>query len=169
MIEIVAANKKQIPIIRELAEQVWPQTFSSILSLSQIDYMMEMMYSVASIEKQMIDGHLFAVAREDKVNVGYVSYEVNYNNSGKTKIHKLYVSPQYQQRGIGKAMVEYVSQNALILGSNVVFLNVNKHNKGAIDFYNKLHFVLVKKEEIDIGGGFIMDDFVFELGLTKDM
>ena len=84
MIEIVAANKTQIPIIRELAEQIWPQTFSSILSPSQIDYMMEMMYNPASLEKQMADGHSFAIAQVDEVNVGYVSYEVNCHQSGKT-------------------------------------------------------------------------------------
>ena len=168
MIRIFAADKKHIPIIRDLADKIWPQTFSSILSPSQIEYMMEMMYSSASIVKQIEDGHQFAVAREDEINVGYVSYEVDCNQSRKTKIHKLYVSPQHQHCGIGKAMVEYVAQNALKTGNNAVFLNVNKHNTQAINFYSKLQFILVKKEEIDIGNGFIMDDFVFELKLVKN-
>ena len=166
MIEIVAANKTQIPIIRELAEQIWPQTFSSILSPSQIDYMMEMMYNPASLEKQMADGHSFAIAQVDEVNVGYVSYELDCHQSGKTKIHKLYLSPLHQHRGIGKAMVEYVSHNAIKAENTAIFLNVNKYNTQAINFYNRLLFTLIKEEKINIGNGFIMDDFVFELNLA---
>jgi hypothetical protein len=37
----------------------------------------------------------------------------------------------------------------------------------AINFYRKYHFVLVKEETIDIGDGFIMDDYVFELTLNQ--
>ena len=51
--------------------------------------------------------------------------------------------------------------------NNALFLNVNKHNQSAIGFYEKHGFFLVKKEVIDIGNGFIMDDFVFELELNE--
>ncbi len=167
MIEIVSAQKHHIHIIKKLAEYLWPKAFASILSEKQIEYMMEMMYSNASIESQMDKGHQYAIVSKDSVDVGYVSFEINHNQSNKTKIHKLYISPDYQRHGIGKKMVDYVAQQALIEGNDALFLNVNKHNKGAIDFYNKHHFVLTKKEEIDIGNGFVMDDFVFELTLNK--
>ena len=64
-------------------------------------------------------------------------------------------------------MVDLVAVEALDSGDKAVFLNVNKQNEGAIDFYKKHQFSLIKKEEIDIGNGFIMDDFVFELELTQ--
>ena len=167
MIEIIKANKAHIPIIRELAQQLWPVAFASILSEKQIEYMMEMMYSQASLEKQMNEGHLYAIACQNNLNIGYMSYQTDHNQSGKTKIHKLYISPKYQRHGVGKAMVNYVGQQALKSNNNGLFLNVNKHNTQAIDFYNKHQFLLVKKEEIDIGNGFIMDDYVFELTLNK--
>lgn len=166
MIEIVAAHKQHIPRIKELAEYIWPKAFASILSLEQIEYMMNMMYSQEAIAKQMDEGHQFAIVYRDNVDVGYVSYEVNHNQTNKTKIHKLYISPEYQRGGIGKILIDYVAVQALESKNNVLFLNVNKHNVGAIDFYNKHRFSLVKKEEIDIGDGFIMDDFVFELPLS---
>ena len=64
-------------------------------------------------------------------------------------------------------MIDYVTQRAIEAKNNALFLNVNKYNHGAIDFYKKHHFILIKEEEIDIGNGFIMDDFVFELALNK--
>ena len=167
MIEIVSAQKQHIPAIKKLAEYSWPKAFAFILSAKQIDYMMEMMYSHASLEKQMEQGHQYAIVREDDADIGYVSYEVNHNQSGKTKIHKLYISPEYQRRGIGKMMVDFVAQKAIEVENNTLFLNVNKYNHGAIDFYNKHHFNLIKEEEIDIGNGFIMDDYIFELTLNK--
>lgn len=167
MIEIIRANKQHIPIIRELAEHLWPVAFASILSANQIEYMMDMMYSHTSLEKQMNDGHQYAIAYLNNLTIGYVSYETNHNQSGKTKIHKLYISPEHQRHGVGKIMVDYVAKQALKADNYGIFLNVNKHNTKAIDFYNKHHFHLTRKEEIDIGDGFIMDDYVFELTLAQ--
>ena len=42
-----------IPLIRELTFATWPQTYSSIISKEQIDYMLDMIYSPASLQKQM--------------------------------------------------------------------------------------------------------------------
>lgn len=165
MIEITKANQQHIPIIRQLAQQLWPVAFAAILSPSQIDYMMEMMYSTASLKQQMNDGHQYALALQDKQHIGYVSYETNHMGSDKTKIHKLYLSPQHQRRGVGKTIIDYVAQQAQQSNNKALFLNVNKHNTQAINFYKKHHCRLVQKEKIDIGNSFIMDDFVFELTL----
>lgn len=167
MISIVAATKQHIPTIRKLAKHFWPVAFKSILTAEQIDYMMEMMYSYVALEKQMNEGHQYAIAQENNDNVGYVSYETNHNQSNKTKIHKLYISPNHQRHGIGKAMLDYVAHHALQSDNNALFLNVNKYNTKAINFYNKHHLFLAKEETIDIGNGFVMDDFVFELTLNQ--
>ena len=42
-----------IQLIRELTFKVWPQTYAAIISQEQIDYMLDMMYSEASLKKQM--------------------------------------------------------------------------------------------------------------------
>lgn len=167
MIAIKTAKKEQIPHIIKLAEELWPETFASILTAKQITYMMEMMYSPDSLEKQMNDGHQYAIVSENNENIGYVSYEINHNNTNKTKIHKLYILPDRQRKGIGKIVIDYVAHEAKKSKNNALFLNVNKYNESAIGFYQKHRFILVKKEVIDIGNGFIMDDFVFELKLNE--
>ena len=54
MFEIRKATSNEIPIIRELTFKVWPQTYASILSKEQIDYMLEMMYSESSFKLHKI-------------------------------------------------------------------------------------------------------------------
>ena len=40
-------------VIRAIADEIWPETFAPILSPEQIAYMMEMMYSMPNLERQL--------------------------------------------------------------------------------------------------------------------
>jgi hypothetical protein len=40
-------------------------------------------------------------------------------------------------------------------------LNVNRFNK-AVQFYQYLEFTIIKEENIDIGDGYLMEDYVME-------
>ena len=167
MIEIVKVNKQHIPIIRELAANLWPVAFATLRTSKRRTYVWNRMYSQTSLEGQMSQGHRYAIAQHNKLNIGYVAYETDHAGLDKTKIHKLYISPKYQRHGVGKTMIDYAAQQALKANNTALFLNVNKYNTQAISFYQKHHFALIKEEEIDIGNGFIMDDYVFELTLNE--
>jgi len=41
-------------------------------------------------------------------------------------------------------------------------LNVNRHNKARF-FYEKYGFVIIGEEDIDIGEGYFMNDYIMEL------
>ncbi|MBD8388300.1 GNAT family N-acetyltransferase [Dysgonomonas sp. BGC7] len=156
---IVEANKEHIFIIKLLSDQIWPHTFKDILSPDQISYMMEMMYSQSSLEDQMSKGHHYLLANEDGEYLGYVSYELNYKNSDTTKIHKIYVLPSTQGKGVGRFFIDSVADIAKANGNKVLSLNVNRFNK-AIDFYKRIGFEVAGSENIDIGDGFLMEDFI---------
>lgn len=163
MIEIRQANANDISDIQAVANEAWPQAFAQILVPQQIVYMMEMMYSRDALWEQMVvNGHMFYIAYEDETPIGFISIEHNCNNTGKTKIHKAYIIPQCQRMGIGKVMFDTAIEQAKGANSSDLFLNVNKYNEKAIAFYNKNGFEIVKEEVIDIGNGFVMDDYVFE-------
>ena len=49
MIQIVPATTSHIKAIQEVSALAWPEAFKDILSASQIAYMMEWMYSEASL------------------------------------------------------------------------------------------------------------------------
>ncbi|MDR3272087.1 MAG: GNAT family N-acetyltransferase [Flavobacteriaceae bacterium] len=156
------AEEKDFSVIQEIAHKTWTPTFGSILSKKQIDYMLEMMYSTESLKNQTENqGHIYILIGEEEKYFGYVSYELNYQNSGKTKIHKIYILPDYQGKSLGKRLINEVSKIAENDGDNALILNVNRENN-AFHFYEKTGFKVVKEENIDIGNGFFMNDFVME-------
>ena len=77
MITIINAQLTDIPVIQEIAKRTWPITFQNILSESQIDYMLEMMYSPQALTEQMQEkNHVFLLAKEMENSVGYISYQL---------------------------------------------------------------------------------------------
>lgn len=161
-IQIIPATVSDIPTIQSIAHQTWPDTFGNILSSGQISYMLEWMYSEQSLTEQIEDKkHQFYLGKEGNNFLGYISIEVNYNNSRKTKIHKLYILPQSQGHGAGKILLQRVEKESKKQGDTVLSLNVNKFNK-AVGFYEKIGFCITGSEDIDIGNGFLMEDYIME-------
>jgi GNAT superfamily N-acetyltransferase len=161
-LRIRRATIVDIPVIQEIAYKAWPKAFASILKQDQIDYMLNWMYSEEGLERQLwIQNHLFALAYVDELPVGFVGYEHNLNKTQSTKIHKLYLLPEFIGKGIGQALLNYVKEKAINCENTSLVLNVNKFNN-AVDFYKKMGFVVIKEEVIEIGKGYIMDDYVMQ-------
>lgn len=162
MFSIREATEADYPGIQSLAQSIWPHTFGDILSPMQIDYMLNLMYSVPSIKDQSeVKGHKFILIDDDTKPVGYASYEINHKDTPKTKIHKIYLLPETQGKGAGRLMMEFISQKALIAENSTLILNVNRHNN-AVKFYEKVGFKITGEEDIDIGNGYFMNDYVME-------
>ena len=53
MFKIRKATTEDIPLIHKMAQEVFPATYADILSPDQLDYMMEWMYSITNLHKQM--------------------------------------------------------------------------------------------------------------------
>ncbi len=163
--QIVEATTDHIYNIQVLSNVIWPATFSNILSQEQISYMMDMMYSTSSLEKQINElNHHYLLAEEDGEYLGYLSYELNYKGTPITKIHKIYILPSIQGKGVGRLFIDAVSKLALKNNNTLLSLNVNRYNK-AIDFYKRMGFDFFTSENIDIGNGFLMEDYV----MNKDL
>ena len=160
--KLIALKIEQLPIIIDLINKIWPVAYGEILSKAQLDYMIQKFYNETALHELMQKGHVFYMAQDDKDNyVGFVSYEINCKPN-KAKIHKIYVLPETQGAGLGRRFFELVKEKAIENHQIAIFLNVNKYNN-AIDFYNKLGFYKVKDEVIDIGNGYVMDDYVMEV------
>lgn len=161
---ISVATKDQLHIVRDLAYKIWPNTYGATHTQEELDYMLNKFYAIHVLEQQIDNGHVFILAKEEGTYVGFVAYEINSENSGLTKIHKLYVLPETQGKGIGKQLVDFVLNTSKKNKDNGLFLNVNKFNK-AQDFYHKYGFNITKDIIIDIGEGYVMDDYVMEFRL----
>ena len=162
MIEIHNAENEDYAVIRKIAEATWPVTYGAILSKEQIDYMFDMMYTVAVLKEQAeVKKHHFLIAKENGEALGFASYELHYGNQPVTKIHKIYILPTTQGKGIGKLLIDSISNAAIASNDSMLSLNVNRYNS-AFTFYIKSGFEKVAEEDIAIGNGYLMEDYVME-------
>ncbi|MFV8323873.1 GNAT family N-acetyltransferase [Flavobacterium sp. LB3P21] len=162
MLLLTEAAIEDFKTIREIAYKSWPNTYGSILSKEQIDYMLDLFYSEKTLLENLNEkGHHFLLVNEGKVCLGFASYEHNYLNQKCTRLHKIYLLPEAQGKGAGKLLIEAVENLAKENQSVVVSLNVNKFNK-AISFYKKIGFEVVSDEEILLEHGYKMEDYKME-------
>ena len=160
-ISIRMASPADLELIRSLAVEIWPGTYRHILSDEQIRYMMGLFYGAESLRRQMTEqGHRFLLPEDDGRPVGFASYG-EAADKGIFRLHKIYVLPSMQGRGLGKKIVDHIIGAIKPLGASALQLNVNRYNP-ARQFYEKLGFVVIREEDIDIGKNFFMNDFVME-------
>jgi ribosomal protein S18 acetylase RimI-like enzyme len=84
------------------------------------------------------------------------------------KLDKLYVHPERQRMGHGGILLEHTCWRAGRMGYSKVVLAVNKRNVNAIGAYRKYGFRIAEAVVKDIGGGFVMDDYVMEKSVNRD-
>jgi ribosomal protein S18 acetylase RimI-like enzyme len=161
---IRALKQDELLIVHEIAHATWPDTFKDILTQEQIQYMLNWMYNLKHLENQFNQGHQFYIAELEEMPVGFIGIEPNHPEKGLTKIHKIYILPNKQGLGIGKKLIEYVKELSIQSEMEGLLLNVNRYNK-AVDFYKAIGFNILFEENIDIGNGYLMEDFVMKLEL----
>ena len=151
--------------IVELANSVWKQTFSKMLSPERLEYLFSMMYDQSVLARQILNpSNLFFLLRLDEAEVGYAQLVFGFDY---VKVEKLYVLPDTQGKGGGLYLLNRIRQEALEKQKYKLRLQVNRANDKAIAFYVKYGFEIVRSEDFDVGGGHVMDDYVMELSIAE--
>jgi diamine N-acetyltransferase len=57
--EIVKLEIKDLNLIQTLAHKTWQETYTTILSKDQLEFMLEEIYSLKSLKAQIIEGQEF--------------------------------------------------------------------------------------------------------------
>lgn len=159
LLHIVPVSTEAIPLIRELTYKVWPQTYRGLLSDDQVDYMLELMYSEVSLKRQIEEGAQFIIVYDHDEPIGFASYQRL--NPEIYKLHKIYILPGQQGKGAGRFVIDYVLDKIKQSGATSLHLQVNRNNK-AKQFYERLGFRAIEEIKLDIGNGYVMDDYIME-------
>lgn len=162
-LSIRAANANDISIISAIAHHTWPDAYGSYISKAQLDFMLDMMYSDQSLMDQLSKGHHFYIAEHNNTAVGFASVSQEADNA--CKLNKLYVLPTAQKIGAGKALLLKTIEYATSHTACCLYLQVNKQNN-AQHFYSKHGFSIREASILEIGNGYIMDDYIMELKLN---
>jgi len=146
----------------ELAGEIWRRHYPDIISAAQIEYMLKQRYEPGVLRAEMQRGDLWwdQLFIEDRMT-GFVSYFLT-GSTDEMKLDKLYVHQACQRRGYGGMLLDRVVTMAREHGCETIVLAVNKNNRGAISAYAKYGFNIVESVVKDIGGGFVMDDYIMQ-------
>ncbi|HMI04534.1 MAG TPA: GNAT family N-acetyltransferase [Pedobacter sp.] len=164
MIVLRRAKEQDIESIQDLANRTWYVTYGDYLSVEQIDYMLDKMYNKGELLSQFKEGYIFLMAEEDGIDLGFAGFSVLDSATGTYKLHKLYVLPETHGRGVGKLLMNEVVNLVKRADGAFLQLSVNRNNKAA-KFYKKAGFIVKETIDIDIGNGFLMNDYIMEKAL----
>lgn len=167
MLTFRKATLEDTPLIEELAQEIFRFTYREMLSVGQIDFMMEWMYSQESLRRQIgEDGHIYHIVYHDGIPVGYVS--VQQQGERLWHLQKIYLKEGMQGKSVGKRMflkaVEYVRENGLLPAT--MELNVNRDNVKAVEFYEHMGMHKASRGDFHIGHGYYMTDYIMAMEIV---
>ena len=157
---IAAATRADLAGVRQLAGVVWRRHYPGIITHAQIDYMLGRGYSDDALARFLDEpGAGLALASVDGAPVGFAAW-CRADAAATTKLDKLYVLPERHGHGVGRRLLSHVEDAARGDGAQTLVLNVNKRNAASIAFYRRCGFAVREAVVVDIGEGFVMDDYV---------
>ena len=143
-----------------LVSEIWPVCYAGIMSADQIQYMLARMYAPETIKTETAKGTQFFFIEVNNRPVGVLSYDSKPKDSHVVMLHKIYLLPAYWGKGLGHQILMKVAERAAAVGADAIELRVNRYNERAIRAYKRVGFFEKTTLVTDIGGGFVMDDYI---------
>ena len=162
---IAAENQEQLLAIHNLAPVLWKYAYKDILSMEQIEYMLDWMYSMPTLEKSSANGTKFFLIEINGVNQGFIALTPDGENPSLIMLDKLYLHRDYHGQGVGQKSLDFACEYAKINGFEQIQLHVNKNNQRGQKAYLRNGFVITNEVVTDIGNNFVMDDYL----MTKEI
>lgn len=157
MTEIFSAHtESDYKIIAQLADATWRQHYIPIIGEDQVSYMVGKFQTVTAITNQVEQGYEYYLINYNQDPVGYISIKKDVDT---LFLSKIYVLNTYRGKQIGKTALLFIEDKAKTYSFSTVTLTVNKKNTNAILFYEKMGFKNIDSLIIDIGNGYVMDDY----------
>ncbi|MFZ5555596.1 MAG: GNAT family N-acetyltransferase [Pseudomonadota bacterium] len=158
--QILPLQPGDVPELVGLAHDVWHRHYPGIITVEQIEYMLDQRYRAEVILDQLARGSAWWDKLVDAGRiVAFAACEPGARPAS-VKLDKLYVRHDLQRRGLGSRLLRHVEERARRGGHALVYLQVNRHNAGAIAAYARNGYTVTEAIVTDIGGGFVMDDYV---------
>lgn len=155
------------PALAQLAAGIWRTHYTPIIGAEQVEYMLQGRYTPERLGAYLgaSDRWLRVLRVKDQL-IGYCSYALG-PAAGEMKLQELYLHESARGGGLGGYMLRHVEAEARRHGRGTLWLTVNRHNRGSIDFYRRAGFSVREEKRFDIGQGFVMDDYVMEKALGE--
>jgi GNAT superfamily N-acetyltransferase len=154
---------QQFDVVAGLAHEIWYEYYVPLIGRAQVDYMVSKFQSSGAMAGQMREGYEYYLAQRDGRPIGYCAVQPQPAENS-LFLSKLYLLRDARGAGTGRVCMEFIEQLARRRGLNLLWLTVNKGNP-AVKAYERLGFRIAADLVMDIGGGFVMDDYRMEKSL----
>jgi RimJ/RimL family protein N-acetyltransferase len=151
-----AKNTRDFIQIARLADTIWREHYIPIIGAGQVNYMLEKFQSADAMANQAAKGMEYYTVRFEDAPVGYFAFE---KRGRELFLSKIYLLKEYRGKGLGKASMEFITTRAKGLDCAEISLTVNKYNDRSIKAYEGMGFRKTEEAVVDIGGGYVMDDY----------
>ena len=164
-IELRSLGEPDFDTLIILARRIWVPHYTPLVGLGTVEHILSLRLTHENLRRYIgANDRGMELLWDGESAVGYCSYAVHGNE---LKLEQLYLLPEYQGRGLGRQMMDHVEARARGYGCAVIFLQVYKGNAQAGSVYAKAGYTLREAVVIDIGGGFVMDDYILEKRLAE--
>ena len=162
---VPAQSTRDFIQIARLADTIWREHYIPIIGAGQVDYMLDKFQSADAMAKQAAKGMEYYTVRFNDLPIGYFAFE---KRGRDLFLSKIYIIKEYRGKGLGKASMEFISARAIELDCAAISLTVNKYNDRSIKAYEGMGFLKTEEAVVDIGGGYVMDDYRMVKALFKN-
>lgn len=163
-LDFIAVRASDADLIHRLsafASSIIRAYYDPIIGKKQNDYHLEMFQSVHGILEQLNNGYTYYVVAKDGIWRGFFAY---YPRGDALYLSKFYMREEDRGKGFGKDALQFIIAKAKQARENAIELNVNRFNP-TVKIYEHWDFLRTRSEQVDIGCGFIMDDYVYRLDI----
>lgn len=161
-IRLTPLTESDFDVVAQLADTIWRAHYGTMISMAQIDYMLEGRYVPERLRGYIASQERWLwVLRIDGIPAGYCSCSLG-EDADAMKLEQLYLLAEYKGRGLGGRMLRHVEAKTVAVGRTRLYLTVNKGNTDSIAIYRKSGFIVREEAVFDIGNGYVMDDYVME-------
>ena len=150
----------EIIAVQKLAFQIWNEYYPPIIGQEQVDYMLESFQTAKAILQKINEGYAYFLVKKDKKEIGYFAIQ---KQGSALFMSKFYIDKDARKQGHARQSLNFIKDYAKEEGLNRILLTVNVNNETAIKTYESLGFIKTGELVQDIGNGFKMDDYTYEL------
>lgn len=162
-------------VLADLAGSIWREFWPDRIGEAQTEYMIERYQSLEAIKRDMAQSdyeYWFIVAR-DEIEDDYKRRIVGFTGghdepeTNRFFISKIYLLAEERGKGYARCVMEFYDDLCFTRGLDAMYLTVNKQNELGIRAYNGTGFETIDAVETDIGGGFVMDDYIMQKTIER--
>ena len=166
------ATPYDLHTLRELGIRTFTESFSEFNTEEDMSLYLREAFSAEKTTGDLENPEVrFLIAETEGIAVGYVKLNSGAAQSepmgeDSVEIERVYVAKAFQNRGIGKRLLDAGVSTARSQGAFVVWLGVWEHNPGAMRFYGRNGFTAFGKHPFMLGND-LQTDILMKLSIVQ--